>query len=160
MSENFTNASWIFKLNISRHARTGLLTHGSFIHSQMIPDIITNNSNVLIEINKAKFEGKEIAKSQHLDTLSNSSCYWAVISVGGGGGRGWMSNFSPLSCQEIGFCSSSDLSNLTTLPQGMHEDCWIGISYCTRLIWRLQWKLLEKLCCEWVHHQWWNVWVI
>lgn len=38
-----------------------------------------NNSNVLIEINKAKFEGKEIAKSQHLDTLSNSSCYWAVI---------------------------------------------------------------------------------
>lgn len=80
MSENFTNASWIFKLNISRHARTGLLKHGSFIHSQMIQDIITNNSNVLIEINKAKFEGKEIAKLQHLDTLSNSSCYWAVIS--------------------------------------------------------------------------------
>lgn len=79
MSENFTNASWIFKLNISKHARTGLLTHGSFIHSQMIQDIIKNNSNVLIEINKAKFEGKEIAKSQHLDTLSNSSCYWAVI---------------------------------------------------------------------------------
>lgn len=87
MSENFTNASWIFKLNIARHARTGLLTHGSFIHSQMIPDIITNNSNVLIEINKAKFEGKEIAKSQHLDTLSNSSCYWAVILVVGGEGE-------------------------------------------------------------------------
>lgn len=79
-SENFTNVSWMCNSNISRHARTSLLTHGNFIHSQMIQDIVTNNTNVLIEINRAQFEGKEIAKSQHLDTLSNSSCYWAVIS--------------------------------------------------------------------------------